>query len=268
MFKLTWLLSCARSRLGLCFCMKWSQSPYTRIGDYTGDLRHFDITVRCAAHYAWATLNLHLTFNKSPVLPMRTWNVTFSRSYEAKFWSPCLLIIRSCQRQSPSSPNFRSILLSYTMWKAFDWRIHLVKTGGKNPKVNLTQQLCWAQRFFGLREPNVLPCWARAQRGLVRQCFRKTVEWVVAGSHRTPHKPLHLSLSLSLSLSLFLSRTFSVFLQCRVPCAWPDFFHPTKPTVRKVNSKYAHFQVASYKEHLGFELLKKRSHVIQCSRKL
>ena len=32
------------------------RSPYTCIGDSTGDLRHFDITFRCAAHYARATL--------------------------------------------------------------------------------------------------------------------------------------------------------------------------------------------------------------------
>ena len=36
--------------------MKRFQSPYTCIGDSAGDLRHFDMTVRCAAHYAGATL--------------------------------------------------------------------------------------------------------------------------------------------------------------------------------------------------------------------
>ena len=34
-----------------------SRSPYTCIGNSTGDLRHFDMIVRCAAHYAGATLN-------------------------------------------------------------------------------------------------------------------------------------------------------------------------------------------------------------------
>ena len=33
-----------------------SRSAYTCIGDSTGDLRHFDMAVRCAAHYAGATL--------------------------------------------------------------------------------------------------------------------------------------------------------------------------------------------------------------------
>ena len=37
--------------------MKRPRSPYTCIGDSTGDLRQFDMTVRCAALYAGATLN-------------------------------------------------------------------------------------------------------------------------------------------------------------------------------------------------------------------
>ena len=54
-------LSCATSMetgwFGLSFCVIISRSPYTCIGDSTGNLRHFDMTVRCAAHYAGATLS-------------------------------------------------------------------------------------------------------------------------------------------------------------------------------------------------------------------
>ena len=37
-------------------CVIRSRFAYTCIGDSTGDLRRFDMTVRCAAHYAGATL--------------------------------------------------------------------------------------------------------------------------------------------------------------------------------------------------------------------
>ena len=47
---------CKQAGLDLSFCVIRSRSSYTCIESSTGDLRHFDMTVRCAAHYARATL--------------------------------------------------------------------------------------------------------------------------------------------------------------------------------------------------------------------
>ena len=50
---------CKQAGLDLVVCVIRSRSPYTCIRDSTGDLCHFDMTVRCAAHNAGATL-MHL----------------------------------------------------------------------------------------------------------------------------------------------------------------------------------------------------------------
>ena len=63
-FSLTPRLS-KQAGLDFGFCVIRSRSPYTCIGDSTGDLRHFDMTVRCAAHYAGAHLKFWQKQKKS-----------------------------------------------------------------------------------------------------------------------------------------------------------------------------------------------------------